>query len=331
LSITTSNPTPQGRNNTMYKRILPAILIALGLLPMHALAQDEPVAPEDVFTWVGAREKPEMVKAAFLGVTGERVSPAMNSQLKLPKGLGLVVTHVVPDGPAAEAGVQKHDVLHKLDDQLLVNFEQFAVLLRLHKPGETVTLSIIRGGEPMTITATLTEREVPELSSTDPMFNHAPRGLWINPGQSAPFNTLTIPTPPKIDHEKLNAEILRALPKRFLKQDDENVIYTKDRYQMRIVDGEHKITVNKLTEDGPIITVEDAQGHVLHEGKWDPKHDYSSELPKDVIDKVRNVLEARPVGEPIRIRADEIEITNAPEPPAAPNAPATPAESENGM
>jgi len=80
-------------------------------------------------------------KAAFLGVSGSPVMPALREQLKLPKGVGLVVEHVEPKSPAEEAGIKQYDVLHKIGDQLLVNAHQLAVLVRMHKPDEEVTLT----------------------------------------------------------------------------------------------------------------------------------------------------------------------------------------------
>src|SRR5258708_1330287 len=75
-------------------------------------------------------------KAAFLGVSGSPVMPALREQLKLPKGVGLIVEHVEPKSPAEAAGIKQYDVLHKIGDQLLVNAHQLAVLVRMHKPGE---------------------------------------------------------------------------------------------------------------------------------------------------------------------------------------------------
>jgi multidrug efflux system membrane fusion protein len=49
-----------------------------------------------------------------LGVTVEAVSPALADQLALSAGVGLLVTEVVPDSPAARVGVRAHDVLVKI-------------------------------------------------------------------------------------------------------------------------------------------------------------------------------------------------------------------------
>ncbi len=88
---------------------------------------------------------------------------AARHQLNLPKGTGLVVMYVDKDSPAGAAGIQQDDVIEKLDDQILVNGPQLAVLVRDKKAGESVTLTIIRGGQSLTVTAKLAEKELPVL------------------------------------------------------------------------------------------------------------------------------------------------------------------------
>ena len=99
-------------------------------------------------------------RAAYLGVSASAVTDAtLRDQLKLPAGVGLAVDLVVPDSPAAAAGVQVHDVLTKVDDQWAIDPPQLGVLVRLHHAGDTVTLALVRHGQPTTVTAKLTDKE----------------------------------------------------------------------------------------------------------------------------------------------------------------------------
>lgn len=102
--------------------------------------------------------------STFLGVETAPVSPALGSQLGLTTGTGLVVTHVVKDSPAA-AVLKEHDVLTKLDDQILIEMRQLAVLIRMKQPGDEIQLSFIRGGKPQTAKVKLVKRDLPVLSS----------------------------------------------------------------------------------------------------------------------------------------------------------------------
>jgi len=106
----------------------------------------------------------ETESAAFLGVETAPVSETLTDQLNLPRGIGLVVAHVVPDSPAA-AALKAHDILLRLDDQQLVNSRQLAVLIRNHKEGDEVTLTYLRGGREATVKAMLVLHLVPKMSS----------------------------------------------------------------------------------------------------------------------------------------------------------------------
>lgn len=106
-------------------------------------------------------ETQERETVTFLGVETVPVSPALTAQLGLPKDAGLVIRNVVPDSPAA-AVLQVHDILLKLDDQLLIDSRQFSVLVRNRQAGEEITLSYVRGGKPATVKIKLTTHEVPK-------------------------------------------------------------------------------------------------------------------------------------------------------------------------
>ncbi|RME69939.1 MAG: PDZ domain-containing protein, partial [Verrucomicrobia bacterium] len=94
----------------------------------------------------------------YLGVEVGRATPALSAQLGLPEGQGLIVRFVMPDSPAAKAGLQKHDLLLRLDDQLLIEPRQLSVLVRSHQKGETISLTLLRGGKERTLEVVLGER-----------------------------------------------------------------------------------------------------------------------------------------------------------------------------
>lgn len=109
----------------------------------------------------------EMEKVAYLGVETMPVDPTVAAQLGLPRGTGVVVRRVAEGSPAAGL-LQPHDVLTKLDDQILVNMQQLTVLVRNHKTGDEVKLTLVRGGKESAVKAKLAEREVPKLAGVMP-------------------------------------------------------------------------------------------------------------------------------------------------------------------
>ena len=121
-----------------------------------------------------------MEKAAWLGLSVSPTPPALRHQLRLPEGTGLVVDFVQPKSPGDEAGIKQYDLLEKLEDQILINPEQFAVLVRMYKPGDQVKLTLFREGKRDTLSVRLAERQLPRLP--EPFFNY----LSPNPVGPAP-------------------------------------------------------------------------------------------------------------------------------------------------
>ncbi len=114
------------------------------------------------YAGAGPAWKPEMIKATYLGVGVAPTDPALREQLSLPEGVGLLVGQLDAEGPAKAAGVERLDVLHKFNDQFLINPEQLKVLVRISKPGEEVKLTVIRKAKPQVITVKLVEKEMPK-------------------------------------------------------------------------------------------------------------------------------------------------------------------------
>ncbi len=112
----------------------------------------------------GERTPPEMETVAFLGVETSSVSATTATQLGLPRGTGLVVNHLVPKGPAAEV-LKVHDILLNLDNQILIEVRQLAVLIRNRQEGDEVTLTYLRGGQKATAKVKLGKQEVPKFSA----------------------------------------------------------------------------------------------------------------------------------------------------------------------
>jgi hypothetical protein len=105
----------------------------------------------------------KLEKAAYLGLFTSPVSEELASQLGLAKGVGLVVDVIDEDGPAKKAGLEKFDVLTKLDDQLVINPPQLQVLVRMHKAGDDVKLTVFRKAKETVLSVKLVEKEVPPL------------------------------------------------------------------------------------------------------------------------------------------------------------------------
>jgi hypothetical protein len=94
-------------------------------------------------------------EVGWLGIGTEEASETLATQLGLRRGEGLVITYVAPDSPAAKAGLQKHDVLVKMDKQLTIYPAQLRKLVQMHKDGDPVDLEFYRSGQKQDLTVTL--------------------------------------------------------------------------------------------------------------------------------------------------------------------------------
>jgi len=155
-----------------------ATIATLVLLPIAAFTQTPPNPPNPPSPPPGPppngpvgpgneRDRHEKkVPVTYLGVETSDVPRVVSEQLGLSKGFGLVVDYVVPDGPAAAAGVQQNDILKMFNDQILTEPDQLSKLVRSLSEGTTVTLTVLRKGKEEKIGVKLSKKEVPERSES---------------------------------------------------------------------------------------------------------------------------------------------------------------------
>jgi hypothetical protein len=140
-----------------------SFLVFSACLPFAVKAQNASFAP-------GVPVNVATEKRAWMGVSVAPAPASLRHQLKTPDGIGLVIAFVQPKSPADDAGLKPYDLLLKLDDQWLVNPEQFAVLVRMHHAGDQVKLSFVREGAEQSAAVKLIEHEVPKAREFDGMF-----------------------------------------------------------------------------------------------------------------------------------------------------------------
>ncbi len=113
------------------------------------------------------------VKYAYLGVSTTEVYPQLAERFDLGVEQGAWVQEVVEDGPAADAGVRAGkgrqrfqasqvspggDVITKIDGRPVETGTDLGIIVANRRPGDTVTLEILRGGETRTVEVKLDER-----------------------------------------------------------------------------------------------------------------------------------------------------------------------------
>jgi S1-C subfamily serine protease len=98
---------------------------------------------------------------AFLGVNTTDVaaeSPANRSQFDITVDEGAFVQSIVPDSAADEAGLEPGDVIVSVNGRSTPDSASVGAIVRELQPGDQVTISVLRAGAPVEVTATLGQR-----------------------------------------------------------------------------------------------------------------------------------------------------------------------------
>lgn len=111
----------------------------------------------------------------YLGIQMEDVTADDVNKHKLKSEKGVIVRSVRRGSPAAEAGLQEDDVIVEYSGFQVWSSTQFSRLVRETPPGRKVELAIVRGGEPLTLTARVEGRSA---SSDDNRIEVFPRDLF---------------------------------------------------------------------------------------------------------------------------------------------------------
>jgi hypothetical protein len=283
-----------------------AIIAVLGLLPIAGLAQTpppppappQPPGPHGPPGVPGGHEKAPKVPMTFLGVETSQVPDIVSEQLGLAKGLGLVVDYVVPNSPAASAGIQQNDILKTLNDQILIEPSQLRKLLQTFSEGTEVTLTILRKGQEQKITVKLAKKEMPQRHSLTPGGNHdlhwdfdetgdlgeqmqelkeqlgdAQRGII----RGAVMKAHDAAKRAREDARRASREI------RILSNDNGALKGTKidlGKAQIVFCDGKGEMKLENVNEE-KLLTAKDPQGKLLFSGPVETKEDLDK-VPADV-------------------------------------------------
>ena len=302
-----------------------AMIAALGLLPITGFAQTPPAPPappnppNQPIPPIPPRDKDKdkdrdkgpKVPVTFLGVETSSVPRVVSEQLNLPKGFGLVVDYVVPDGPAAAAGVQQNDIIKMFNDQILMEPDQLAKLVRSYQEGTNVTLTILRKNAETKVTVKLGKKEVRQrehdfgmnmedfnekmqamnekmkdfkFNFNTPNFDPAIRETVRNAQREAMRATAEARAQARAEAQRAREEARRSSREMRLFSRDKGamkattidlgkatIVFTDDKGEMKI----------ETVEGKKILTAKDPQGRLLYSGPVDSKEDLDK-VPVDV-------------------------------------------------
>jgi Do/DeqQ family serine protease len=89
----------------------------------------------------------------WLGVKGQAVTADIARTLGLARPVGVLVSDLFPGGPGERAGVRRGDVVTKVDSQEVFDEQGLRYLAATRRPGETVSVEVLRQGRALTLSA----------------------------------------------------------------------------------------------------------------------------------------------------------------------------------
>jgi len=94
----------------------------------------------------------------YIGLVVAPLNPVITRRLGIDAKNGVLVIGVQQGSPAAEAGLQARDVITKIDGKDVADDSAFAQTINSHKPGDTLTLTVLRSQQTLELKAKLIER-----------------------------------------------------------------------------------------------------------------------------------------------------------------------------
>jgi putative serine protease PepD len=113
------------------------------------------------------------VQHAFLGITGTSITPDLARAVNLPVKEGVLIQEVVKNGPADKAGIQGGttaatidganfslggDIITKINGKTISSMDEVVSIINAAKPGESIEVTVLRGGSTKTVNVTLGDR-----------------------------------------------------------------------------------------------------------------------------------------------------------------------------
>jgi membrane-associated protease RseP (regulator of RpoE activity) len=136
------------------------------------------------FAWVSADGEDfdfdfhglQFSKGGFLGVGLTDLSSDLKTHFGVPDDTGVMVSNVVPDSPAAKAGIQVGDIISSVDGEDIKSGGKLARAVRSREAGESVELEIWRDGTLEKLTAGIEERDTSSVHPRAFAFQNKHRG-----------------------------------------------------------------------------------------------------------------------------------------------------------
>jgi serine protease Do len=275
-----------------------SLIGGISMLPsQQALAIEPP--PEELTPPAALLEKTEKPKInlPYLGISSAAIPEMLSAHLGLESGNGVIARTVIPDSPAAKAGISENDIILSLNQTPITSPEALSAIIREFKSGDRLTLELIRKGNPSKAEVTLSDRPQElqaELEHAQPFLQQMPnrqnqrleemleenleRQLGLNFGA---FPDEHFENTFRMMRERMNQAFEQSAPNR------EGGIQLQHNSSIRLMDNEGSLEI-KSSEGKTDVTVRDTKNKVVWSGPWNTEKQKAA-APKEIRERIDRV------------------------------------------
>ena len=243
-----------------------------------------------------------VMPSAFLGVVSSDVPEVLADHLNLKPGEGVIVRALVPDGPAAKAGLVINDVITRVAGKAVGSPQDISEQITAHKPGDSVDLDLIHKGKATQLKINLGSKPE-ELAATEPealdplQLDGIPKDLADRIRKAVAENLRGLDLQlgdaegqvgPQMEEamRELRLRMQGAIGQGFMLPGDDVDAKVKAQGGATIRMNDNKGSVEvKSTDGSKEVTIRDQQDKVVWNGPWDTAQDKAA-APADVRSRV---------------------------------------------
>ena len=100
------------------------------------------------------------VQKGLLGIAGGSLDATAAERLEIDETEGFYVSKVFENSGADDAGIETGDIIKKLDDVKISSFSDLSGYLNAKRPGDIVSVTVLRDGDYETVPVTLKKEEI---------------------------------------------------------------------------------------------------------------------------------------------------------------------------
>jgi len=243
-------------------------------------------------------------QTAFLGIVSNEVPEMLADHLGLKPGEGVIVRSLVPEGPAAKAGLTENDVILKFGSNPVGSPKDITDEVTSHKPGDSVSVDLIHRGKSTKLDIALGAK--PQgFAAADPSLLDAgqlegiPKDLAERikkalagnlGGLDLQFGAGNAQAGPQIEEamRELRLRMQGAMGQALLPPADAAPkVQVQGGATIRMRDAQGSVEI-KSNDGSKEVTIRDQQDNVVWNGPWDTAQDKQA-APPDVRKRVESL------------------------------------------